>query len=65
MYIKVLLEATPGENIEYFADEVVNYSKAIQRNVVAVFNETYITVKHTMTVKEFLHKYWSVKNGNL
>lgn len=58
MYITVLLEATPGEFVEGFAEKVVYYSQVNQKNVTAVFNDTYIKVKPTTTVDEFLHQYW-------
>ena len=58
MYVTVLLEPTPGEFVEGFAEKVVYYSQVNQKNVTAVFNDTYIKVKPTTTVKEFLHQYW-------
>ena len=58
MYVTILLEPTPGEFVEGFAEKVVYYSKVNQKNVTAVFNDTYIKVKPTTTVDEFLRKYW-------
>lgn len=61
MYVTVLLEPTPGEFVEGFAEKVVYYSQVNQKNVTAVFNDVYIKVKPTMTVNEFLciyHKHW-------
>ena len=58
MYVTILLEPTPGEFVDGFAEKVVCYSKVNQRNVTAVFNGTYIKVKPTTTVEEFLRQYW-------
>ena len=61
MYVTILLEPTPGEFVEGFADKVVYYSKVNQKNVTAVFNDVYIKVKPTTTVDEFLRQYWREK----
>ena len=61
MYVTVLLEPTPCEFVEGFADKVVYYSKVNQKNVTAVFNDVYIKVKPTTTVDEFLRQYWREK----
>ena len=58
MYVTVLLEATPGEFVDGFAEKVVYYSQVNQKNVTAVFNDVYIKVKPTTTVDEFLRQYW-------
>ena len=58
MYVTVLLEPTPGEFVDDFAEKVVYYSKVNQKSVTAVFNGTYIKVKPTTTVEEFLRQCW-------
>lgn len=61
MYIKVLLEASPGEFVDDFAEKAVRYSRENNMTVTAVFNDVYIKVKPTTTEEEILRKYWRAK----
>lgn len=50
-------EAEPGEMIQNFAKELVDYRKSTKCDIIAKFNDVYIEVKSTTTEKDIIDNY--------